>query len=56
LEKYVNEVIKGKEIKFLGFLPQDPTILKYELEKKPVFEWESPLKTEAFKLFEKLFN
>ncbi|MDF2953693.1 MAG: CO dehydrogenase nickel-insertion accessory protein CooC1 [Thermodesulfobacterium sp.] len=56
LKKYVNEVIKGKEIKFLGFLPQDPTILKYELEKKPVFEWESPLKTEAFKLFEKLFN
>ncbi|MCD6489311.1 MAG: AAA family ATPase [Thermodesulfobacterium sp.] len=56
LEKYVNEVIKNKEIKFLGFLPQDSTILKYELEKKPVFEWESILKTKAFKFFEKLFD
>jgi len=57
LEKYVKEIItQKKEIKFLGFLPQDTTLLEYELKGAPVFEWENRLKSFAYKLFEKLFN
>uniref|UniRef100_A0A7V4JQ78 Carbon monoxide dehydrogenase n=1 Tax=Thermodesulfobacterium geofontis TaxID=1295609 RepID=A0A7V4JQ78_9BACT len=57
LEKYVKELItKKKEIKFLGFLPQDATLLEYELNKIPVFEWKNILKSSAYKLFKKLFN
>jgi len=57
LEKYVKEIITEKEeIKFLGFLPQDTTLLEYELKKVPVFEWENMLKSSTYKLFEKLFD
>jgi CO dehydrogenase maturation factor len=57
LEKYAKEIIKEKkEIKFLGFLPQDTDLLKYELKKIPVFEWKSKLKSSAYELFEKLFD
>jgi CO dehydrogenase maturation factor len=56
LEKYVKEIIEKKEIKFLGFLPQDDTLLEYELKRVPVFEWKSKLKSSAYELFEKLFD
>ena len=56
LEKYVKEIIEKKEIKFLGFLPQDATLLEYELKRVPVFEWKSKLKSSAYELFEKLFD
>jgi CO dehydrogenase maturation factor len=56
LKKYVKEIIEKKEIKFLGFLPQDDTLLEYELKRVPVFEWKSKLKSSAYELFEKLFD
>jgi len=56
LEKYVKEIIEKKEIKFLGFLPQDATLLEYELKRVPVFEWKNKLKSSAYELFEKLFD
>jgi CO dehydrogenase maturation factor len=56
LEKHVKEIIEKKEIKFLGFLPQDATLLEYELKRVPVFEWKNKLKSSAYELFEKLFD
>jgi len=56
LKKHVEEVIQKHDIKFLGFLPKDFTLLEYELNRVPVFNWKNSLKTEAFKLFEILFN
>jgi len=54
LKKHIEDIIKRENIKFLGFLPQDQTLLEYELKKVPVFKWENLLKTKAFELFEKI--
>lgn len=56
LKGYIEELTKKEEIKFLGFLPQDSSLLEYELRKTPVFEWKNLLKSTSHKLFEKLFS
>jgi CO dehydrogenase maturation factor len=53
---YTKKTAEEHGFKFLGFLPEDPTVLTYELKKTPVFEWKNTLKTESFKLWEKLLK
>ncbi|PMP66840.1 MAG: carbon monoxide dehydrogenase [Thermodesulfobacterium geofontis] len=56
LKIHVEGITKNLEIKFLGFLPQDNSLLEYELKRTSVFEWKNQLKSEAHKLFEKIFS
>ncbi len=54
LKKHVEEMVEKEKINFLGFLPQDSSLVEYELKKTPVFEWKNSLKTSAFELFERI--
>ncbi len=56
LNTLIAEMIKNTQIKFIGFLPQDLSLLEYELNHIPVFEWECNLRKISFNIFEKLFN
>ena len=56
LKSYTEEITKKYNIKLLGFLPEDPNILNYELKHIPVFEWQTPLKTKAYELFNLLWE
>jgi len=54
VKKYAMQVAEECGLSVLGFLPEDPEVLEYELNKIPVFEWNSSLKKEAFAIFHKL--
>ncbi len=56
LKSYTEEITKKYNIKLLGFLPEDPNILNYELKHIPVFEWQTLLKTKAYELFNLLWE
>lgn len=56
IEELVKKNIKEPQISLLGFLPETNTLVEYELNSYPVFEWEQNFKTQAYKIFDKLWE
>ncbi len=56
LRSYAEEITKKYKIRLLGFLPEDPNILNYELKHIPVFKWQTPLKDKAYEIFNLLWE
>ncbi len=55
LVNYTTKTAEEHKLNLLGFLPEDPMILQYEVSRTPVWEWNSLLKEKAFSLFSKVF-
>lgn len=55
LVSYAKKMSEEHKLNLLGFLPEDSTILQYEVNRTPVWNWDSLLKRKAFELFSSVF-
>jgi len=57
LRDYAQKIAQENKLQLLGFLPEDPNIIKYEINQIPVFEWKnSILKPASYKLWDEILN